>query len=56
MKQKTEAQQKLVRELGLVGLFLQWMENHKKISDFILWLEIIALIWAVFTYNFTTNI
>lgn len=56
MKQMTEAQQKLVRELGLVGFFLQWMENHKKMSDFILWLEIIALIWAVFTYNFTTNI
>lgn len=55
MKQ-TESQQKLIQELGLVGLFLQWMNNHKKLSDIILWLEIIALIWAVFTYNFTTNI
>ena len=51
-----DSHQKLIMELGLIGLFLQWMNNHKIISNFILLLEISILIWTIVTYNFTTNI
>ena len=56
MNNINESHQKLIMELGLTGLFLQWMNNHKIISNFILLLEIAILIWTIVTYNFTTKI
>lgn len=55
MKQMTEEQQKLVKELGLLGRFFTWMDKHEKVTDILLLLQIIALVWVIFTYNFTTQ-
>lgn len=46
--------QELMKELGgLAPLFL-WVKQHKTLTDIIIILEIIALMWMVLNYNFTT--
>jgi hypothetical protein len=42
-------------ELGLLGSMFKFMDEHKTLSDIILFLEIAGLFWAVLNYNFTTN-
>lgn len=48
-------EQELTKEFGLMAPLFIWVKRHKTLTDVILWLEIIALMWVVFTYNFTTN-
>lgn len=47
-------EQELMKEFGLMAPLFIWVKRHKTLTDVILWLEIIALMWVVFTYNFTT--
>ena len=49
-------EQNLQNDLGLMSYFFDWVDKHKTLMNVVLWIEIIALIWAVFTYNFTTKI
>ena len=49
-------EQTVYRELGLIGAFLRFLDSHKLIARLLLIAETAAIIWAVFTYNFTTNI
>lgn len=46
----------LYRELGLWGLFLQLMDKYPILNNIVVLVEIIAVIWAIITYNFTTSI
>lgn len=48
-------EKELLKEFGPMGYVFKWVERHKTLTDIILWLEILALGWVVFTYNFTTN-
>ncbi len=48
-------QKETFNELGPMMHLLTWMERHHKLANAILWIEAIALAWAVFTYDFTTN-
>ena len=48
-------EQKIYKELGLLGEILAWTDRHQTATNVILILEALALFWAVLTYNFTTN-
>jgi len=39
----------------LGGLF-RFMDKHNLLANVILFIEVVALLYAVLTYNFTTNI
>ena len=43
----------LVRQLGPLGLLLDWLDRHPRTSSVLLWLMGAALVYVVFTYNFT---
>jgi hypothetical protein len=45
----------IFNELGFIGSFLRFMDEHQTLANVILILETLALFWAVLTYNFTTN-
>lgn len=49
-------EQNMQNQLGILACFFEWAGRHKTLTNVILWIEIIALVWAVFTYNFTTKI
>ena len=36
--------------------FATWFEKHPKVMNVILWAEAIALLYVIFTYDFTTRI
>lgn len=38
----------------ITSLF-KWINRHPKLSNAILAIEVLAVAWAVFNYNFTTN-
>lgn len=42
-----------LRELGALAPLLRWMDRHPRAASLILWLQVAALLWAVFTYRFT---
>ena len=35
---------------------LAWIEKHPRTTSALLWLQLAALAWVVYTYNFTTNL
>ena len=43
-------------EVRSVLPFAAWIDRHPRISNVLLWLMGFACLWAVLTYNFTTNI
>lgn len=45
----------MLKEMGPMAYFFMWMEKHNKLANILLWIEVIALAWTVFTYDFTTN-
>ena len=47
--------EQILKEMGPMAYFFMWMEKHHKLANVLLWIEVIALAWAVFTYDFTTN-
>ena len=36
--------------------FFRWIDRHPRTAAALLWLQAAALLWAVFTYDFTTRI
>lgn len=47
---------KIYQELGFVGSYLKWSDNHPVIANIILTVECIAMALTVVFYNFTTHI
>ena len=43
----------LVRQLGPLGLLLDWLDRHPRTASALLWAMAAALVYVVFTYNFT---
>ena len=43
----------LVRQLGPLGLLLDWLDRHPRTASALLWLMAAAAAWVVFTYDFT---
>lgn len=41
------------REFGPLAALFVWIDRHPRATAFILWLQVAALLWVVFTYNFT---
>ena len=46
----------LYKELGILGSFFRYLDEHDTLFRAILILEAIGLAWAVWTYHFTTTI
>lgn len=42
-----------LRELGPLAALFGWMDQHPRTASALLWLQVVALIWAVFAYDFT---
>jgi hypothetical protein len=42
-----------LRELGALAPLFAWTDRHPKTATALLWLQIIALVYIVLTYNFT---
>ena len=45
----------ILKEMGPMAYFLMWSEKHPRLTNILIWTEAVALAWAVFTYDFTTN-
>lgn len=43
-------------KLGSLGYLFKFIDEHSLLANVILFVEVVALFWAVLTYNFTTNI
>ena len=43
----------LVRQLGPLGLLLDWLDRHPRTASALLWTMGLALAYVVFTYEFT---
>ena len=43
----------LLRQLGPLGLLLDWLDRHPRTASALLWLMAAAAAWVVFTYDFT---
>ena len=43
----------LVRQLGPLGLLLDWLDRHPRTASALLWAMGLALAYVVFTYEFT---
>jgi len=52
MAQQTD----IYKELGILAGMFKFIDQHKTLSNIILFLEALAALYAVITYNFTTNI
>ena len=42
-----------LRELGALASLFAWTDRHPRAAAVLLWLMAAALVWAVFTYDFT---
>ena len=42
-----------LRELGALAPLFAWTDRHPRAAAVLLWLMVAALIYAVFTYDFT---
>lgn len=45
----------IYKELGAIGTFIRYINEHETLGNIILIIEAIALFWTVYYYNFTTN-
>jgi hypothetical protein len=43
-------------EFGPLGYLFRWIDEHPRTAATLLWLSAAALMYAVFTYDFTTRI
>ena len=48
-----ETKNDIYAQLGPLGIMFKFMDDHKTLANVILAIEILALVWAVFTYEFT---
>lgn len=48
------ADNSLYNEFGKLGKVFKWLDEHPKFDLLFFWVNILALIYAVLTYNFTT--
>ena len=42
-----------LRELGALAPLFAWIDRHPRTSSALLWIMVAALIYAIFTYDFT---
>ena len=42
-----------LRELGALAPIFAWTDRHPRAASVLLWLMVAALVYVVFTYNFT---
>lgn len=55
MKTTTNTQPaEIYRQFGLLGYVFQWLDEHPRTASALLWLQVVGILYAVFTYNFTT--
>ena len=50
------AQTDIYKEFGIMAGMFKFIDQHKTLTNIILFLEALAALYAVLTYNFTTNI
>lgn len=43
----------IYKEFGILGRFFLWMDRHPRTAAALLWLQVAALLWVIFSYNFT---
>ena len=43
-------------EFGPLGYLFRLIDEHPRMTSALLWLSAVALVYAVFTYDFTTRI
>lgn len=43
-------------DFGPLGYLFCWIDEHPRMTSALLWLSAAALMYAVFTYDFTTRI
>jgi len=43
-------------EFGPLGYLFRWIDEHPRMAAALLWLMAAALMYAVFTYDFSTRI
>lgn len=43
-------------DFGPLGYLFQWIDEHPRTAAALLWLSAAAIVYAVFTYDFTTRI
>ena len=43
-------------DFGPLGYLFRWIDEHPRTAAALLWLSAVALMYAVFTYDFTTRI
>ena len=46
-------EKQIYQEFGPLGYMLKWVDEHPTWSNIILWLMGLALVYVVFTYEFT---
>lgn len=34
---------------------MRWMQEHEKVVNTILWLQLAAMVWVILNYDFTTH-
>ena len=42
-------------DFGPLGYLFRWIDEHPRMTSALLWLSAAALMYAVFTYDFTTR-
>lgn len=42
-----------LRELGPLASLFAWIDRHPRTAAALLWLQVAALLWVIFSYNFT---
>lgn len=45
-----------LQELGALAPLFAWLNRHPRTAAALLWLQAAALVYVVFTYDFTTRI
>lgn len=56
MKTTNNTPANIYTEFGPLGYLFRWIDEHPRTSSALLWLMSAALVWVVFTYDFTTRI
>lgn len=46
-------QESIFAEFGPLAGFFSWIDRHPRTSSALLWLMVAALVWVVFSYDFT---
>ena len=46
----------IYEQFGPLGCLFRWIDRHPRAASVLLWLQLAALVYVVFTYDFTTRI